>query len=293
MSDQLFFVHLLTPLHAGTGQGLGSIDLPTARDVVTNHPLLPGSSIKGSMRAAGRGADYSESEDLVAAFGPSNIGNDDNDHVGGLCFSDARLLCLPVRSLRGTFSWVTCQIAINRLHRDANACQIDTPGALPAIDNGAAHLGHHDSALLDPKANKVYFEELDLQGQPCGTAEKWATWLSEKLFKNPNDREQFQKRFAVISNDVFDFFCETRMDVRSRVKLEKDTKTVSKSGPWWEENVPAESIMNGVLSARQVRKSTPEAHFELINTIAKSPLQFGGKETVGRGRATLKLVGGM
>ncbi|HEY7420145.1 MAG TPA: RAMP superfamily CRISPR-associated protein, partial [Ktedonobacteraceae bacterium] len=50
MNAQLTFIHALSPLHAGTGQGAGVIDLPVAREKATNIPFLPGSSLKGALR---------------------------------------------------------------------------------------------------------------------------------------------------------------------------------------------------------------------------------------------------
>ena len=41
----LLFLHALSPLHAGTGQGIGAIDLPIAREKATGIPYLPGSSL--------------------------------------------------------------------------------------------------------------------------------------------------------------------------------------------------------------------------------------------------------
>ncbi|WP_298819062.1 RAMP superfamily CRISPR-associated protein [Chloroflexus sp.] len=46
----LYFLHALSPLHAGTGQGSGVIDLPIAREKATGIPYLPGSSVKGVLR---------------------------------------------------------------------------------------------------------------------------------------------------------------------------------------------------------------------------------------------------
>ena len=51
MNTRLLVVHALSPLHAGTGQSFGAIDLAIARDRATDHPYLPGSSLKGSLRA--------------------------------------------------------------------------------------------------------------------------------------------------------------------------------------------------------------------------------------------------
>ncbi len=50
MQARLLFTHALSPLHAGTGQGVGVIDLPIAREKATGLPFLPGSSVKGTLR---------------------------------------------------------------------------------------------------------------------------------------------------------------------------------------------------------------------------------------------------
>ncbi len=44
---RIYWLHAITPLHVGTGRGLGYIDLPIMREKVTNWPLVPGSAIKG------------------------------------------------------------------------------------------------------------------------------------------------------------------------------------------------------------------------------------------------------
>ena len=49
--SRLTFIHALSPLHAGTGQGVGVIDLPIAREKATNLPFLPGSTLKGCCRS--------------------------------------------------------------------------------------------------------------------------------------------------------------------------------------------------------------------------------------------------
>ena len=42
-----YWIHALTPVHLGAGRGLGYIDMPIAREKVTNWPYIPGSSVKG------------------------------------------------------------------------------------------------------------------------------------------------------------------------------------------------------------------------------------------------------
>ncbi len=71
---KLLFLHALTGLHPGGGTALGVVDLPVARERHTKWPLIPGSSLKGVLRAAcGGSLDKSE---IAAVFGPetSNAG---------------------------------------------------------------------------------------------------------------------------------------------------------------------------------------------------------------------------
>ena len=42
-NSRVYWLHTLTPTHAGVGRGVGYIDLPIERDVVTNWPLIRGS----------------------------------------------------------------------------------------------------------------------------------------------------------------------------------------------------------------------------------------------------------
>src|SRR5258708_12458068 len=51
MLTRVTLIHAMSPLHAGTGQSVGAIDLPIARERPTGIPLIPGSSIKGALRA--------------------------------------------------------------------------------------------------------------------------------------------------------------------------------------------------------------------------------------------------
>ena len=44
---RIYWLHALTPTHAGVGRGVGYIDLPIDRDKVTNWPLIRGSAFKG------------------------------------------------------------------------------------------------------------------------------------------------------------------------------------------------------------------------------------------------------
>src|SRR2546421_6392475 len=115
MNAQLTFVHALSSLHAGTGQGDGVIDLPIAREKATGIPFLPGSSLKGTLRDSCKDARKEK------VFGPQNDKAD--EYAGAVQFSDQRLLLLPIRSLAGTFAWVTSPYILDRFARDIRFIQ--------------------------------------------------------------------------------------------------------------------------------------------------------------------------
>lgn len=48
---RMLYIYVETPLHAGTGRGLGAIDLPIQRERITGYPIIQASSIKGRLRA--------------------------------------------------------------------------------------------------------------------------------------------------------------------------------------------------------------------------------------------------
>src|SRR5216684_3419020 len=131
MNARLLFVHALSPLHAGTGQGVGVIDLPIAREKSTGIPFLPGSSLKGALRARCSG------KECVQVFGPDTVDvASDSNHASSAQFSDQRLLLLPIRSLAGTFAWVTSPYVLYRLVRDMEDIETKPPAAIPSIQEG-------------------------------------------------------------------------------------------------------------------------------------------------------------
>jgi CRISPR-associated protein Cmr4 len=51
----LLFLHALTAMHPGSGTALGVVDLPVQRERHTGWPTIPGTSVKGVLKAeAGR-----------------------------------------------------------------------------------------------------------------------------------------------------------------------------------------------------------------------------------------------
>ena len=113
MNTRILFIHTWTPLHAGTGQSIGAIDLTIAREKATGIPFLPGSSLKGVLRDRMEGLD---GEACRRIYGSDPRATE--EQAGCLMFGDARLLCMPVRSMAGTFCYATSPYLLHRMARD-------------------------------------------------------------------------------------------------------------------------------------------------------------------------------
>lgn len=291
MNARLTFVHALSPLHAGIGQGAGVIDLPIAREKATNLPYLPGSSLKGALRTRAFHGD--EKEVYTRIFGPDTPTGEEN-RASLAQFSDQRLLLFPVRSLAGTFAWVTSPFILRRLLRELQDAGIETTQfSIPTISSiEHCSLPNEQSALRwkGQKDTNIYLEDLDLVPQTDDSATAhWAEWLSQQLFekKDVQWREEFLARFCVVHDDLFNFLVITATEVTARIRLKEDEKTVQQGGLWYEEALPAESILSGLVLATPDKKnleqySTQEI-FKKLTNLANTTIQLGGKATVGRG----------
>jgi CRISPR-associated protein Cmr4 len=281
MMEKTYWLYAITPLHVGAGRGVGYIDLPIVREKVTNWPYVPGSAIKGVILDKSRGAGL-QSDAIEAAFGRagSSGGAQDDSNAGSLVFSDASIICLPTRSFYGTFAWITCPMALKRL-RGQN---------LPEVPRAPG-----DNEVFAPESNtisqngKVYLEDIDLDMLANAELQNWSDAIAQSVF--PDDAEWrniFSQRFAISSDDIFTYICETGTEVSARIRINDKTKNAADGALWYEESLPVGVILSGVVWCDKVFGKTAQATTpqHLMNTFCSNPydLQIGGKASTGKGR---------
>ncbi|HLH76744.1 MAG TPA: type III-B CRISPR module RAMP protein Cmr4 [Candidatus Binataceae bacterium] len=287
---QIFWLHTLSPTHVGTGQDVGYIDLPIQRDKVTGWPLIPASAFKGVWADHYGATEAKRNSDnyLRLAFGRASDRDSKESNAGALIPTDARLVCLPVRSFQGTFAWCTSQLALQLLHRDLSlAGMADLPPIPPAVAEN--HIHRTTNTKLEDNG-RIFLEDLDFEGNECPVATAWAKRLGDWIFAGDEDkawRDRFVERFAILPNAIFDFLTETGTEVSTRVKIDDNFKTVATGQLWNEEALPAETILSGLICCDRIY--TPNADVtpdDLIRKFASETLalQIGGKASVGRGR---------
>ena len=296
MSSRIVFLHAWTPVHSGTGQGVGSIDLPIARERATNLPLIPGSSIKGCLRDSLPQLTIAERN---AIFGPETITNE-NGWAGALRVGDARLTLLPVRSLTATFVWAACPFVLRRLKRDAEACGIALTHTIPVLKRGETAVTSTTEltsfGVADKKPDtRLVLEEIDLK--PVGesaTAAAWASWFAAQLF--PGDagwKAEFEKRFAIVDDETFTFLAEFATEVNAHIKIKDDRGTVEEGMLWYQECLPAETVLVSAFQADATRVKSgvelePNQVFDRVALAA--PIQLGGKATTGLGVVKMSMM---
>ncbi len=287
MNARLYVLHALAPLHVGTGQGIDLIDLPIARERASQHPLIPGSGVKGVLRDAARSlVDDGEDSQVWRAFGPNH--RNAQDHASSLRFSDARLLLMPVSSDHGTFAWATCPWVLTRLLRDLTGLMPPPAGKIPQVAEGQARVVA-ESALCGPDEPAV-LAGLKLQRGSLHTA--WADWLADLVFPDdPTWRDLLRARLAVVHDDTYTWMVQHRTDVRAHIRIDEKTGTVDGGALWYEESLPTESVLVGIVQAVK-RRMTPQESLKLLGRLVAEPLQFGGKATTGMGVARMRLHGG-
>lgn len=290
-NTQIYWLHTLSPTHVGTGRGVGYIDLPIHRDKVTGWPLIPGSAFKGVWADHFRATEDARRSNprLGLAFGLASDQETNASSAGALVPTDARLVCLPIRSFRGTFAWCTSPLALQLLRRDLVFAKMpDLPPVPPPLDENVVH--RTVSTRLEDDG-RIFLEDLDFEGRECATATAWAKEIAGSVFPGDDNttwRDRFVERFAVVADPVFDFLTETGTEVSARVRIDDDLKTVQPGALWNEESLPAESILAGLVYCDRVyaRDANGVTAAHLVRDFATDPLalQIGGKGTVGRGR---------
>jgi len=154
---QPFFIIAESPVHAGSGSDFGVVDLPIQRERYTNFPKIESSALKGCVREAIESVlkNSEEDKELVSLlFGPE----EGDAHAGAISFTDAKILCFPVKSLKGVFAWITCPMILTRFIEDMKVAGKEDDFKDWNITGIQNTLPKGSNALL-PNMNKIVLEE--------------------------------------------------------------------------------------------------------------------------------------
>lgn len=301
----MLYLYVETPLHAGVGSGLSSIDLPIQRERTTQYPMIQGSGIKGKLRATAEdavGKNGITKDDVDILFGPDSnrpgrgATPDSNDYAGALIAGDARILLFPVRSLNGVFAYTTSCDVLNRFKRDFERAdkKAFNDVALPQPPAPGDALVTPKSAVKPENENVLVLEEFSYVTEESEVVGKIADWLSKNALPTSNGSsywaEKLKNSLVILSDDDFRDFALYATEVITRVRIKRETKTVERGALWTEEHLPTDTLLYVPMYAANARKAgfhgmkAQEVLQKAKEITDQNPyIQLGGDETVGRG----------
>lgn len=298
MKTKILYLFTRTPLHVGAGASIGAIDQPIQRERHTGFPVIPASSLKGSLADQWNDTLQDEEPDkdgkvkkvrvtksglFTEASWLFGSDNDKSAFSGSLQFSEARVLAFPIRSSKGCFAWITCPLMLQRAARD---CVISNTVPPEPKDEQAIFPKGGPLALGD----KIVLEEYCLTHtgtHPEDLARSFAMLIpDDALFQS------IKERLVIVSNGMMSHFITTSCEVAQHVRISDETGTAEGTGLFNQENVPADTLFYSLLSATKSRvpggdmKDRPAddalAAFTAIIDQEKV-FQFGGDASTGLG----------
>lgn len=288
MQFELLGLYAETSIHAGAGTSTGVIDLPIMREAHTGWPCVFGPAVKGALRCKAEQTKL-DKDNLADIFGPDT--KNAADHAGALAVGDARLLLLPVRSLTSHFKWVTCPALLNRATADAKRMGKTVPAFnLREIKQ--------DEALIFDRDDALYLEEFHFNAKQANLT-NLIDWLAAFVPDDADFKQRLQKQLVIVNDDLFAHLAQYATPVAPHIAIENKTKTTVGGALWYEETLPAETLLYIALAASDSRKKDVQVKAEKIleQTLALFPknapyLQVGGNETVGMGWCRVNAVVG-
>ena len=279
MKSGILYLFTRTPLHIGAGSSVGAIDMPVQRERHTQIPIIPGSGLKGVLRDLW--SDDSENQKILFGSDPKA----QFLQIGNLLVGEARVLCFPVRSAKGSFAWLTSPLTLQRYVRELKEPLKDPLNGLheklQAIKEENCLAGD-DVRLSNGSAGNVVLEEYCFKAESL-PKEKFH-FLRDAM---PGDPlwATIDKRLVIVSDGIFSHFCANACEVQQRVCINDDTGTVENL--FNQENVPSETLLYAVIGERKDLDHLQEVKKKLGDV--KGILQIGGDETIGLGFCSVTL----
>lgn len=303
------FIYCVSPVHMGAGTALGVIDNPIQRERHTEYPVFAGSGLKGAVRhdfwaqAQALPNDKSADDLVKRIFGPEP-GEGGSDYAGAISFSDAQLVCFPVRSMRQAFLYTTSPTALARAARSLSMAGHPVSWTVPELQPGECRVSSME-ACTD---NWLPLEAFEFAAREDDVVKTIAQDLARMAFPADDAIKFFADRMkrglVVLDDEDFGYFVRNATVVEPHVRIDDVTGTADDGGLFYTENLPPESLLLGLLmaseerrsgnsrmTAQQVMKSVLDGDhgFKGVN---ERLIQVGGDATTGRGQVVFKSAGG-
>jgi CRISPR-associated protein Cmr4 len=308
MANYLTYLYLLTPLHTGGSTNEGNL-MGIAREVHTEFPYLPASSLRGKIRAELERKDTLKT--IAGKFFGQKIKDGNQPTEGEVWFADATLLFFPISSLSDHLVWITCPLWLERWSRWSNTNRQPIQDLIRKCHNYFQNTERPRSAVTSFPCEKLYLQtallqNVDLVYEHFDPLQQ----VLQPVVQNNGLLEHLFRKLIVLTDEDCAALVETGLQREVRVALEEDSKTVKGGSFRSEEAIPPEAMLFfpwGTKPAKPIAIDTKEENAEKLKEAPQNAqtdglicdelqklldnrLQFGGLEGLGRGWADLKTV---
>lgn len=269
----------ISPIYAGSGMSITSVDLPIQRERHTGWPHIQASSVKGALRDHFR--KFSETKglnDINYIFGSDEHNDKEkegskNGLASSISVSDAKILFFPMRSNVAPFVYVTCPSVLKRLANDLKFIGMEKH----VITNNIPVLKEYEYILISGKIEdaEVLLEDIKVEKSSNDDIEV----NEETEFINDLDK------IILISDEAFDYCVSSCTEVQTQITIDP-SKGITRDGSLrYQELLPSDTVLYSILYISNSTKDdfTSDSIFELLKEAIKDFVQVGGDETLGRG----------
>ena len=312
MTNHLTYLYLLTPLHTGGSANEGNL-MGIAREVHTEFPYLPASSLRGKIRS-----ELENRDDLNAIAGEffgQKIKNGNQPTEGEVWFADATLLFFPIASLSHHLVWVTCPLWLERWSRWLGKDRQQIRDLIQTCRGYLQNTEQPKSAIISFAREKLYLQTALLDKSDL-VYENFALLQQtlQSVMENNGLLAHLFSKLIVLTDEDCAALVEMGLQREVRVALEETSKTVKGGSFRSEEAIPPEAVLFfpwGTKPAKAIAVDVKEQDAEKLkeaqekaqrkveadslirdqlHVLLGDRLQFGGLEGLGRGWADLKTV---
>lgn len=262
-AKKIGILETLSQLHVGAavGEETGNLNL-IFRDQFTQTAIIPGSSLRGRMRA-----DMRQSQgEAEACYWYGNDSEQPETSESRVKFEYASLLWLPVFCPGQPIVWVTCPLLLKRYQRIAGKDE-----KIPEPYTGSKTL----QALEVKGEKKLFFNFGFLTVERSADLTPWF----------PSGK---QKPAVVVADSEIGMIHDMALYRQSRVALEKEQKRVKSKAFFNTEALPEGTILVFPIAIRQNR---PDAAKEWLpfNKRLSGEMYLGGLESIGFGHCAIDI----
>jgi CRISPR-associated protein Cmr4 len=261
------YLYSLAPIHCGGEGDLGNIS-EIAREVHTNFPYIPGSSLRGSLR--NEIEEYQGKEVGDRLFGQELT--DGKMGVHQIWFGDARLLWVPMRTMsvqgEDVFTWVSCPTLL----RD---CALISRRSFDGFANLTSAVGSRKDTYMVADARVEVAAMTEEQKSSIELTENWSNSLGD------DTKSHWQNNRIILPDNNFQVLMEHALWTQVRNVI---ADTGGADIFWTDVCIPRDTIFYYAWGY-SVAKTDPIRATDcgVMQEILTGLIQVGGQANVGRG----------